>query len=258
MTDLPTPITHPLLDIPGIRHGFFTREGGVSTGIYKGLNTGVGSKDDPEAVRENRARVAAAMGGTPGDFAACYQIHSDIVHMADAPFGDARPEGDAVVSDGPGVLCGVLTADCAPVLIANPQAGLVAAVHAGWKGAIGGVLESTLALMKTRGAQHEDTIAVVGPTIAQASYEVDAAFEDRFLRQSPGSGQFFVMGSEADKRQFDLPGFVMWKLERAGVGQIAWTGHDTRVDADRFYSNRRAYLSGEPDFGRMMSVITLV
>lgn len=257
MTDLPTPITHPLLDIPGLRHGFFTREGGVSTGIYKGLNTGVGSNDDPEAVRENRARVAAAMGGTPDDFAACYQIHSDIVHLADEPFGDDRPEGDAVVSDRPGVLCGVLTADCAPVLIANPQSGLVAAVHAGWKGAIGGVLESTLALMKTQGARHDQTIAVVGPTIAQASYEVDAAFEERFLRQSPGAGQFFVMGQQPDRRQFDLPGFVMWRLERAGVGQIAWTGHDTRVDADRFYSNRRAHLNGEPDFGRMMSVITL-
>ena len=258
MTDLPTPITHPLLDIPGIRHGFFTREGGVSTGIYKGLNTGVGSKDDPEAVRENRGRVAAAMGGTPGDFAACYQIHSDIVHMTDQPFGDERPEGDAVIAvEEPGILCAVLTADCAPILIANPRAGLVAAVHAGWKGAIGGVIEATLRRMKECGAEHDQTIAVVGPTIGQASYEVDAAFEDRFLGQSPGSGQFFVMGKQPDRRQFDLPGYVMWKLERAGVGQIAWTGHDTRVDADRFYSNRRAHLNGEPDFGRMMSVITL-
>jgi len=258
MTDLPIPITHPLLDIPGIRHGFFTREGGASTGIYKGLNTGVGSNDDPEAVRENRARVAAAMGGTPDDFAACYQIHSNIVHMTDQPFGDERPEGDAVIAvEEPGILCAVLTADCAPILIANPRAGLVAAVHAGWKGAVGGVIEATLRQMKESGAEHDQTIAVVGPTIAQASYEVDEAFEDRFLRQSPGSGQFFVMGKQPDKRQFDLPGFVVWKLERAGVGQIAWSGHDTRVDADRFYSNRRAHLSGEPDFGRMMSVITL-
>ncbi|MBU2168633.1 MAG: peptidoglycan editing factor PgeF [Alphaproteobacteria bacterium] len=258
MTDLPTPITHPLLDIPGIRHGFFTREGGVSTGIYKGLNTGVGSSDDPEAVRENRALVAAAMGATPDDFAACYQIHSDIVHMTDQPFGDERPEGDAVIAvEEPGILCAVLTADCAPILIANPRAGMVAAVHAGWKGAVGGVIEATLRRMKESGAEHDQTIAVVGPTIAQASYEVDEAFEERFLRQSSGSGQFFVMGKQADRRQFDLPGYVMWKLQRAGVGQIAWTGHDTEVDPDRFYSNRRAHLSGEPDFGRMMSVITL-
>ena len=258
MTDLPTPITHPLLDIPGIRHGFFTREGGVSTGLYKGLNTGVGSSDDPEAVRENRARVAAAMGGTPADFAACYQIHSDIVHITDQPFGDHRPEGDAVIAvDEPGIICAVLTADCAPILIANPRAGMVAAVHAGWKGAVGGVIETTLRAMKENGAEHDQTIAVIGPTIAQASYEVDEAFEDRFLRQSSGAGQFFVTGKQPDRRQFDLPGYVMWKLERAGVGQIAWTGHDTLPDPDRFYSNRRAHLSGEPDFGRMMSVITL-
>ncbi len=258
MTDLPTPITHPLLDIPGVRHGFFTREGGVSTGIYKGLNTGVGSNDDPEAVRENRARVAAAMGGTPADFAACYQIHSDIVHMTDQSFGDERPEGDAVIAvEEPGILCAVLTADCAPILIANPRAGLVAAVHAGWKGAVGGVIEATLRRMKESGAEHDQTIAVVGPTIAQASYEVDDAFEERFLRQSSGAGQFFTMGKQPDRRQFDLPGYVMWKLERAGVGRIAWTGHDTLPDPDRFYSNRRAHLSGEPDFGRMMSVITL-
>jgi YfiH family protein len=258
MTDLPTPITHPLLDIPGIRHGFFTREGGVSTGLYKGLNTGVGSSDDPEAVRENRARVAAAMGGTPADFAACYQIHSDIVHITDQPFGDHRPEGDAVIAvHEPGILCAVLTADCAPILIANPRAGMVAAVHAGWKGAVGGVIETTLRAMKENGAEHDQTIAVIGPTIAQASYEVDEAFEDRFLRQSSGAGQFFVTGKQPDRRQFDLPGYVMWKLERAGVGQIAWTGHDTLPDPDRFYSNRRAHLSGEPDFGRMMSVITL-
>ena len=258
MTDLPIPITHPLLDIPGIRHGFFTREGGVSTGLYKGLNTGVGSNDDPEAVRENRARVAAAMGRTPDDFAACYQIHSDIVHMTDQPFGDDRPEGDAVIAvEEPGILCAVLTADCAPILLANPRAGLVAAVHAGWKGAVGGVIEATLRQMKESGAEHAQTIAVVGPTIAQASYEVDEAFEERFLRQSSGSGQFFIKGKQPDRRQFDLPGYVMGKLERAGVGQIAWTGHDTLPDPDRFYSNRRAHLSGEPDFGRLMSVITL-
>lgn len=252
------PITHPLLTKAGVRHGFFTRQGGVSGGIYEGLNTGIGSDDDPADVAENRRRVADWFGGTPDDFACCYQVHSALVHTTNRPFGAHRPEGDAVIAvDAPGVICGVLTADCAPILLANPQAGLVAAVHAGWKGAVGGVIEATLREMAMQGAAHDETIAVVGPTIAQASYEVDSAFEERFLGQAPGSGRFFIQGDKPGHSQFDLPGFVMWRLERARVGQIAWTGHDTRTDTDRFYSNRRAYLAGEPDFGRQMSAISL-
>jgi len=251
------PITHPLLDRAGIRHGFFTRQGGVSTGIYDSLNTGLGSTDDPVAVAENRRRIAAHMGGVPDDLAACYQIHSAIARTAEAGWKGERPEGDATITAAPGVICGVLTADCAPVLLADPEAGVVGAAHAGWKGALGGIVHSAVVAMQALGAEPRRIVAVVGPCIAQASYEVDAAFQDRFEHHDAGSGRFFEPGAAADKRQFDLPGFVLWRLEQAGVGEAAWTGHDTRVDAHRFFSNRRAYLNGESDFGRLMSAISL-
>lgn len=252
------PITHPLLTNAGVRHGFFTRQGGVSTALYDSLNTGVGSKDDPAAVAENRRRVAAWMGGTPDDLAACYQVHSAIAHVAEAGWRGHRPKGDAAVTARPGVICAVLTADCAPVLLADPKAGVVAAAHAGWKGALGGVLEATVEAMRGQGAKPSRTIAIVGPTIGPDSYEVGADFEARFLDEAPGSGRFFRPGAAADRRLFDLPGFVLWRLEQAGVGQAAWTGDDTLPDEARFFSNRRAFLRGEPDFGRMMSCITLL
>ncbi len=251
------PITHPLLDRTGVRHGFFTRKGGVSTGLYGGLNTGVGSNDDPAAVAENRRRVAAHLGGVPDDLAACYQIHSAVARVAEAGWRGERPEGDATVTAAPGVICGVLTADCAPVLLADAEAGVVGAAHAGWKGALHGVVHSAVAAMTALGAQPRRIVAVVGPCIAQDSYEVGADYQERFEHHDPGSGRFFAPGAAADKRLFDLPGFVLWRLEQAGVGEAAWTGHDTRTDPARFYSNRRAHLNGEPDFGRMMSAISL-
>ncbi len=251
------PITHSLLDKAGVRHGFFTRQGGVSTGIYASLNTGVGSTDYPAAVAENRRRVAAHMGGVPDDFAACYQIHSSLARVAEAGWKGDRPEGDATVTAAPSVICAVLTADCAPVLLADPEAGIVGAAHAGWKGALDGVIHSTVAAMQALGADPRRMVAVVGPCIAQASYEVGADFQGRFDHHDPGSGRFFAPGAAPDKRLFDLPGFVLWRLEQAGVGDAAWTGHDTRVDEVRFFSNRRAWLNGEPDFGRMMSAISL-
>lgn len=251
------PITHPLLDRAGLRHGFFTRAGGVSTGLYEGLNTGVGSKDDPTAVAENRRRVAEHLGGVPDDLAACYQIHSAVTRVAEAGWKGERPEGDAVVTAAHGVLCAVLTADCAPVLLADADAGVVGAAHAGWKGALDGVVHSTVAAMQALGAAPGRIIAVIGPCIAQASYEVDADFQARFDHHDRGSARFFAPGETADKRLFDLPGFVLWRLEQAGVGEAVWTGHDTRTDAARFYSNRRAHLSGESDFGRLMSAISL-
>lgn len=254
---LPTPLTHPLLDRPGVRHGFFTRQGGVSTGLFQGLNTGIGSSDDPAAVIENRRRVAAAMGGTPDDIAACYQIHSSLARVAEGAWHGDRPEGDAVVTRTPGVICAVLTADCAPVLLSDPEAGVIAAVHAGWKGALNGVVHSAVTAMEALGARPQRIAAVVGPCIAQDSYEVGADFQDRFEHHDPGSERFFVAGASADKRLFDLPSFVLWRLEQAGVGTAAWTGDDTRTDEARFYSNRRAYLNGEPDFGRLMSTIRL-
>ncbi|HEY0102111.1 MAG TPA: peptidoglycan editing factor PgeF [Brevundimonas sp.] len=251
------PITHPLLDRAGVRHGFFTRQGGVSTGLYEGLNTGVGSSDDPAAVAENRRRVAECLGGVPDDFAACYQVHSAVAHIAEAGWRGKRPEGDAAVTAVPRVICAVLTADCAPILLADAEAGVVGAAHAGWKGALGGVIEATVLAMTELGADPRRIVAVVGPCIAQASYEVDAAFQARFVDADPGSSRFFAPGAAADRRMFDLPGFVLERLEQAGVGEAAWTGHDTRTDAAEFYSNRRAYLNGEPDFGRMMSAISL-
>ncbi|WP_292066914.1 peptidoglycan editing factor PgeF [Brevundimonas sp. UBA7664] len=253
-----SPITHPLLDRAGVRHGFFTRQGGVSTGLYEGLNTGVGSKDDPAAIAENRRRVAEHLGGVSDDLAACFQIHSAIARVAEAGWKGARPEGDATVSAAPGVLCAVLTADCAPILLADPEAGIVGAAHAGWKGALDGVVHSTVAAMQALGAEPRRMVAVVGPCIAQASYEVGADFQDRFEHHDPGAARFFAPGETVDKRLFDLPAFVLWRLEQAGVADAAWTGDDTRVDAARFYSNRRAYLDGEADFGRLMSAISLV
>ncbi len=252
------PITHPLLERAGVRHGFFTRAGGVSKGLYEDLNTGVGSKDDPAAVAENRRRVAGWFGRDADDLAACYQIHSAVCRVAEAGWRGDRPEGDAVVSASPGVVCGVLTADCAPVLFADAEAGVVGAAHAGWKGALHGIIHSTVAAMQALGADPRRIVAVVGPTIAQSSYEVGADYQERFEHHDPGSDRFFVPGDAPDKRLFDLPGFVLWRLEQAGVSEAAWTGHDTRTDADRFYSNRRAYLNGEADFGRLMSAITLL
>lgn len=253
----PTPITHPLLDRAGVRHGFFTRQGGVSTGLYDSLNTGVGSQDDPAAVAENRRRVAAHLGGTPDDIAACYQIHSAVARVAEAGWKGDRPEGDATVTAAPGVICAVLTADCAPVLLADAEAGVVGAAHAGWKGALGGIIHSTVTAMEALGARPARMVAVVGPCIAQASYEVGADYQDRFEHHDAGAGRFFAPGAAADKRLFDLPGYVLWRLEQARVADAAWTGDDTRADPGRFFSNRRAYLNGEPDFGRLMSAISL-
>ncbi len=253
----PRPITHPLLERAGVRHGFFTREGGVSTGIYEGLNTGVGSNDDPVAVAENRRRIAEHLGGRADDIAACYQIHSTVARVAEAGWKGERPEGDASVTAAPGVICAVLTADCAPVLLVDAEAGVVGAAHAGWKGALGGIIHSTVAAMEALGARSDRIAAVIGPCIARDSYEVGADFQARFEHHDAGSGRFFAPGESADKRLFDLPAFVLWRLEQAGVGEAAWTGDDTRADEERFYSNRRAYLNGEPDFGRLMSAVSL-
>jgi len=251
------PITHPLLDKAGVRHGFFTREGGVSEGIYAGLNAGVGSKDDPAAVAENRRRVAEWMGGAADDLCGCYQIHSAVARVADSGWKGERPEGDAVVTAVRGPIASILTADCAPVLFADAEVGVVGAAHAGWKGALGGIIHSTVAAMEALGARPERMVAVVGPCIAQSSYEVGADYQERFAHHDPASERFFAPGAAPDKHLFDLPGFVLWRLEQAGVGDAAWTGDDTRADAGRFYSNRRTFLAGEPDFGRLMSTIAV-
>lgn len=238
-------------DVP---HGFLGRRGGVSTGMLAGLNVGTGSADDIDAIAENRRRVVAAV--LPGAvLATVYQIHSaDVVTVAQATEGDARPRADAMVTDRPGLLLGILTADCAPVLLADRTAGVVGAAHAGWKGAIGGVTDSTIGAMEALGASRDRIVAAVGPCIARASYEVDDGFLHRFEADDPANEPFFTPGRPGH-HQFDLEAYVAHRIAAAGVTRIALMGLDTYADADRFYSYRRATHRGEPDYGRQIAVI---
>ena len=251
-----SPLTSPLLEAAGVRHAFFTREGGVSTGLYASLNLGRGSNDDPAAVAENRARAAAHLGVEPAALLACYQVHSAVAHLAETPWGDYRPEGDAIVTNKPGLACGVLAADCAPVLIADAEAGVVGAAHAGWKGALGGVVRATVKAMGTRGGKPQRMVAAVGPCIGPASYEVGPEFFGRFLADAPWSERCFAPAAEG-RRMFDLPAFVLEQLKRSGVERAEWIGRDTAVEEALFYSNRRAFKRGEADYGRQMSAIRL-
>ncbi|HVI32554.1 peptidoglycan editing factor PgeF [Phenylobacterium sp.] len=252
--DLPI-ITSPLLDLAGVRHAFFTRQGGVSEGIYASLNVGVGSKDDPDAVQENRRRAAAWFGAQ--SIVTAYQVHSATALVADGAWPAGPPQADAVVSATSGVVCGALAADCAPVLMADPVARVVAAAHAGWKGALTGVVEAAVARMEELGAERSRIRAAIGPCIGQASYEVGVEFLERFTHFDRGYGRFFAPGAAPDKRMFDLPGFVLARLSAAGVGKAEWIGRDTCAEPDWFYSNRRAFKLGEPDYGRLLSAIAL-
>jgi YfiH family protein len=253
---IPTLSSGLLAGLTGVRHAFFTRKGGVSTGVYESLNVGSGSRDDPDAVAENRARAAAAFGTAPDRLLTGYQIHSATAVIADAVWGE-RPEADAVVSRTPGLVLGALAADCAPVLLAEPEAGVVAAAHAGWKGALGGIVQATVEAMQSLGARPERMLAAVGPCIGPASYEVGLEFLDAFRAKAPGSERFFTSGAAPDKRQFDLPGFVLDRLEQAGVGRAEWIGRDTYADPEAFFSNRRAVHRQEADYGRLLSAIML-
>lgn len=250
-------ISSPLLSgVPGLRHGFFTRVGGVSAGVYESLNVGVGSRDDPVAVQENRVRAAAALGARRDRLLTCYQIHSALAVVADRPWAE-RPEADALASRTPGLMLGALAADCAPVLLADPEARVVAAAHAGWKGALGGVVQATVDAMASLGARPGRIVAAVGPCIGPASYEVGLEFLEAFTRDARGSERFFSPGAAPDKRRFDLPGFVLSRLEAAGVGEAQWVGRDTYAEPDLFFSNRRALHRGEADYGRLLSAILL-
>jgi YfiH family protein len=255
VSDLPVLQSGLLTGLSGIRHAFFTRQGGVSKGIYEGLNVGRGSKDDPGDVLENRRRAAAWFGAAPDALNTCYQIHSATAVTADGPWCGTLPEGDAVVTGETGLVCGVLSADCAPVLFADPQARVVAAAHAGWQGALNGVVEAALTAMEARGADRTRIVAAVGPCIAQPSYEVGLEYLDRFEAARPGSARFFAPGASAEKRMFDLPGFVLDRLAEAGVTRSEWIGRDTCAEPGWFFSNRRAFRQGEPDYGRLMSAI---
>ncbi len=246
--------------LAGLPHGFLGRRGGVSRGIVAGLNVGLGSGDADAAVAQNRARAAAAV--LPGaSIVACYQIHSADCVTVTEPWSDAqRPQADALATDRPGLLLGIVTADCTPVLLADREAGVIGAAHAGWKGAIGGVTDRTVAAMVALGARREAIAAAIGPTIAQASYEIDDAFRDRFLAADSANAGFFRAGPDGGKPghwQFDLPAYVAARLRAAGVGRIETLGLDTYAAPDQFYSFRRATHRGEPSYGRQMSLIGL-
>jgi polyphenol oxidase len=238
-----------------IRHGFFTRKGGASSGIFEGLNCGPGSSDLDEVVAINRARVADAMGVAADHLLTINQIHSDIALPVTAPFSD-RPKADALVTATPGLAIAVLTADCQPVLFADHEAGVIGAAHAGWRGARDGILESTLAAMETLGADRERIHAVIGPTISQSAYEVGPEFLEGFLDDDPVNGRFFAQG-KGDRVLFDLPAYGLARLRKAGVGKAEWTRHCTYRDAGRFFSYRRTTHLGEADYGRLISVIRL-
>ncbi|GMG83686.1 peptidoglycan editing factor PgeF [Paralimibaculum aggregatum] len=234
-------------------HGFFTRAGGVSTGLYESLNGGQGSDDDAAAVAENRARIAAHLGA--GGLVTVAQVHSaDAVAVA-GPWAGETPRADAMASATPGIALGILTADCAPVLLADPAAGVVGAAHAGWRGALDGVLEAALDRMIGLGARRERIRAAIGPTISQAAYEVGPEFLERFLDEDPENARFFA-GGDGGRARFDLPSYALSRLRGAGV-EAEWTGHCTYRDPARFFSYRRATHEGAPDYGRLVAAIAL-
>jgi len=237
------------------RHGFFTRKGGASSGIFKGLNCGPGSSDLSEIVAINRGRVASALDVAADRLLTLHQVHSTEVLTVTAAFG-GPPRADAMVTDVPGLALGVLTADCQPVLFADTNAGVIGAAHAGWRGTRDGVLEAVLTAMQRLGADLPRIVAVIGPTISQTSYEVGPEFFETFTDDDPETARFFV-GGTGDRMLFDLPGYGLWRLRAAGVGHAEWTGHCTYRDPERFYSFRRATHAGEADYGRLISVIRL-
>ncbi len=250
-------ITSPLLSEAGIRHAFFTRAGGVSGGVYASLNVGSGSADAPGHVAENRRRAAAHFGSPVEALNTCNQVHSARAEIASGPWGADRPVADGVVTATPGLICGTLAADCAPILLADPEARVVATVHAGWKGALTGVVEDTLAKMVSLGARRDRLLAAVGPCIGRASYEVGLEFLDRFIAADGANAVFFSAGASAEKRQFDLPAFVLAKLAAGGVERAQWVERDTCAEPEHFFSNRRAFQRREADYGRLLSAIVL-
>lgn len=248
----------PLLSaIPALRHAFFSREGGVSEGIYAGLNGGIGSNDDAGNVAENRRRMAEQMGVAPERLLTVFQIHSPDVVVATTPWDNAvRPKADAIVTRTAGIAVGVTAADCGPVLLVDPNARVIGAAHAGWKGALTGVLESTVDAMEKLGADRSGIIAAIGPMIRQPSYEVGAEFVERFLAADADNALFFLPGERDGHAMFDLAGFIRTRLENAGVLMIDDTGVDTYSD-ERFFSYRRSVHRKEADYGRHVHAIAL-
>ncbi|WP_298565028.1 peptidoglycan editing factor PgeF [uncultured Aliiroseovarius sp.] len=239
-----------------LMHGFFTRKGGASSGVYAGLNCGSGSQDQTELVAINRARVADAMKVEQTHLCGVHQVHSPDVLTVDGPIEGDKPIADAIVTATPGVALTILTADCQPVLFADPEAGVIGAAHAGWKGALGGVLEATIDAMEALGAQRAAITAIIGPTISQRAYEVGPEFLEDFMGQNPDYSRFFAQGKE-DRAMFDLPGFGLHCLRAAGVRHAEWVRYCTYSDPERFYSYRRSCHGNEPDYGRLISAIRL-
>jgi YfiH family protein len=244
-------------NLAGLPHGFFTRRGGVSEGIYASLNCGPGSADDPGRVARNRARAMAELGLAPGALCTLHQEHGARVLTLDAPLGDSRPKADSMVSARPGLALGILTADCAPVLLADRMAGVIGACHAGWKGALGGVLGATIDAMTALGARRPAIAAAIGPCIGRQNYEVGPEFRAAFLASAAQNALFFAPAGRADHWLFDLPGFVSAGLRALGLEDIALLDADTYGQPARFFSFRRATHRGEADYGRQLSAIAL-
>jgi YfiH family protein len=247
-------ITSDELKLVGVTHGFFTREGGVSQGIFASLNCGLGSGDDVALVTENRARVQAELGAAA--LVSAYQVHGVDVAVVTGPF-EERPKVDAMVSATPGVAIGVLTADCGPVLFADEKAKVVGACHAGWKGALLGVTDATIIAMEKLGARRENIVAILGPTISQANYEVGPEFPKPFLADNPQAKAYFTPSVKKDHHMFDLPRFLVDRMKRFGVGTVADLGLCTYAEEDWFFSYRRATHRAEKDYGRLISAIGL-
>jgi YfiH family protein len=258
-TDLPPALeAEPLTGANGVRHGFFTRAGGCSDGLYASLNCGLGSGDDPAAVTENRRRVARAIGVGADRLITAYQVHGIDVATIDRAWGaDERPKVDGMVTRTPGIALGVLAADCAPVLFADSEAGIIGACHAGWRGALAGVVEATVAAMERLGADRGRMRAGLGPCIAQKSYEVGTEFRANFIAADPANAAFFADGARPGHFMFDLPGYVLGRIARARVGEIGHVALDTCAEEARLFSFRRSCLRGEGDFGRGLSAIAL-
>ena len=251
-------LASPLLSaIPGLRHAFFTREGGISRGLYDSLNGGLGSGDDPANVAENRRRMAERMDVPPSRFLSPWQIHSPDAVAVSTPWETtSRPRADAIVTRAEGLSIGVTAADCGPILFVDPNARVVGAAHAGWKGALTGILESTVEAMEQLGAERTGIVAAIGPLIRQHSYEVGGEFVERFIEADADNSLFFIPSAKEGHAMFDLAGFIRMRLENAGVLMIDDLGVDTYSD-ERFYSYRRSVHRHEPDYGRHVHAIAL-
>jgi len=263
MLDLgrPEPIVSELLEEAcsdtAIRHGYFTRIGGTSGGIYNGLNVGLGSDDKREDVLENRARVCRWFRLPEDRLATLHQVHSSDVIVLDGPPENARPKADALVTATPGLVLGVLTADCGPILFADPEAGVIGAAHAGWKGALGGIGEATIEAMESLGARRDAIVACLGPSISGANYEVGPEFVDRFTAEDEDNEGWFAPAAKEGHRMFDLQAYTLDRLRKSGIRAVS-SGHCTYRDEDRFFSYRRATHRGEPDYGRQISAISII